>query len=120
MLIIPGTDVHWGDPVNTASKLGQDVASGGQLLISAAAHDELLATAAKWAALHVAMQPMEVVVSKVILTAYDTSEREHPLSPRNGAAARGCRFLASCWPPRRPPRSGVRTSGVVRESEVRL
>ena len=24
LLVIPGTDVHWGDAVNTASKLGQD------------------------------------------------------------------------------------------------
>lgn len=29
LLYIPDTDVHWGDPVNTASKLGQDTATGG-------------------------------------------------------------------------------------------
>lgn len=34
LLLVPGTDVHWGDPVNTASKLGQDIASDGQILIS--------------------------------------------------------------------------------------
>lgn len=33
VLIIRGTDVHWGNPVNTASKLGQDVAEGGDILI---------------------------------------------------------------------------------------
>eukprot|EP00931_Biecheleriopsis_adriatica_P086702 TRINITY_DN61314_c0_g1_i1.p1 TRINITY_DN61314_c0_g1~~TRINITY_DN61314_c0_g1_i1.p1 ORF type:complete len:459 (+),score=76.86 TRINITY_DN61314_c0_g1_i1:25-1401(+) len=34
MLAIRGTDVHWGDPVNTASKLGQDLARDGAILIS--------------------------------------------------------------------------------------
>eukprot|EP00930_Biecheleria_cincta_P039057 TRINITY_DN26863_c0_g1_i1.p1 TRINITY_DN26863_c0_g1~~TRINITY_DN26863_c0_g1_i1.p1 ORF type:complete len:514 (-),score=66.16 TRINITY_DN26863_c0_g1_i1:86-1627(-) len=33
LLIIDGTDVHWGDPVNTASKIGQDVATGGDILV---------------------------------------------------------------------------------------
>mmetsp|Transcript_33074 Transcript_33074/g.77366 ORF Transcript_33074/g.77366 Transcript_33074/m.77366 type:complete len:486 (+) Transcript_33074:105-1562(+) len=34
MLFIEGTDVHWGDPVNTASKLGQDLATNGDILLS--------------------------------------------------------------------------------------
>jgi len=38
MLFLKGTDVHWGDPVNTASKLGQDLATGGDILISADAY----------------------------------------------------------------------------------
>ena len=38
---IQGTDVHWGDPVNTASKLGQDLATGGDILISADAYDAI-------------------------------------------------------------------------------
>eukprot|EP00929_Paragymnodinium_shiwhaense_P068722 TRINITY_DN34617_c0_g1_i1.p1 TRINITY_DN34617_c0_g1~~TRINITY_DN34617_c0_g1_i1.p1 ORF type:complete len:543 (+),score=164.46 TRINITY_DN34617_c0_g1_i1:161-1789(+) len=46
MLFVEGTDVHWGDPVNTASKLGQDLATEGQLLvmpeIKAAAEEEAL------------------------------------------------------------------------------
>jgi len=37
MLFLQGTDVHWGDPVNTASKLGQDLATDGHILISEAA-----------------------------------------------------------------------------------
>lgn len=41
VLFIEGTDVHWGDPVNTASKLGQDCASDGQLLVSPQAKDRL-------------------------------------------------------------------------------
>ncbi len=39
MLIVPGTDIHWGDPVNTASKLGQDAAARGDILITRAAHE---------------------------------------------------------------------------------
>merc|ERR1711874_697204 len=33
LLILPGTDIHWGDPVNTSSKLGQDLARDGDILI---------------------------------------------------------------------------------------
>lgn len=38
VLFLPGTDVHWGDPVNTASKLGQDCTEGGNLIISDTAY----------------------------------------------------------------------------------
>lgn len=34
ILFLENTDVHWGDPVNTASKLGQDLATEGELLVS--------------------------------------------------------------------------------------
>lgn len=34
LLYLPSTDVHWGDPVNTASKLGQDVAREGMLYVT--------------------------------------------------------------------------------------
>jgi len=34
MIFVPGTDVHWGDPVNTSSKLGQDIAQNGEILIT--------------------------------------------------------------------------------------
>ena len=34
MIFVEGTDIHWGDPVNTASKLGQDLATNGDLLVS--------------------------------------------------------------------------------------
>ena len=33
-LVIPGTNVHWGDAVNTSSKLGEDIADNGDILIS--------------------------------------------------------------------------------------
>ena len=33
-IFVDGTDIHWGDPVNTSSKLGQDLAKDGDMLIS--------------------------------------------------------------------------------------
>ena len=38
MIFVEGTDIHWGDPVNTASKLGQDLATNNDLLISSVVH----------------------------------------------------------------------------------
>jgi len=34
VLFVPATDIHWGDPVNTSSKLGQDIAEDGHIIIS--------------------------------------------------------------------------------------
>jgi class 3 adenylate cyclase len=34
MLIVPSTNVHWGDCVSTASKLGEDLAEEGEVLVS--------------------------------------------------------------------------------------
>ena len=39
MIFVEGTDIHWGDPVNTASKLGQDLAENGDLLISKSVYE---------------------------------------------------------------------------------
>merc|ERR1712048_1438315 len=33
MLCLHGTDMYWGEPVNTASKLGQDLAKHGEILV---------------------------------------------------------------------------------------
>ena len=50
MIFIEGTDIHWGDPVNTSSKLGQDLAKNGDFLItpvvynSVKENDEILKT----------------------------------------------------------------------------
>lgn len=41
LLLVDGTDVHWGDPVNTASKLGQDTADGGEILITKDTHEAI-------------------------------------------------------------------------------
>mmetsp|Transcript_56530 Transcript_56530/g.120245 ORF Transcript_56530/g.120245 Transcript_56530/m.120245 type:complete len:513 (-) Transcript_56530:258-1796(-) len=42
ILQIEGTDVHWGDPVNTASKLGQDMAKGGTIVVTTQVKEECL------------------------------------------------------------------------------
>jgi hypothetical protein len=39
MIFVEGTDIHWGDPVNTASKLGQDLAQNNDLLLSSALYE---------------------------------------------------------------------------------
>ena len=41
MIFVPGTDVHWGDPVNTSSKLGQDIAKNGEILITTPVKNQL-------------------------------------------------------------------------------
>ncbi|KNC52804.1 uncharacterized protein AMSG_08695 [Thecamonas trahens ATCC 50062] len=41
MLIVPETNVHWGSPLNTASKLSEDVASAGEFFVSRVVMDEL-------------------------------------------------------------------------------
>ena len=80
LLYIEGTDVHWGDPVNTASKLGQDLASGGEVLVSSAARDALRAAAPEWAA-SLSMRAREVTISKVQLLAYETDDSPSAPAP---------------------------------------
>ena len=41
MIFIEGTDIHWGDPVNTSSKLGQDLATNGDFLVTSKVHDSI-------------------------------------------------------------------------------
>ena len=41
MLFMKGTDIHWGDPVNTSSKLGQDIAKNGDILIMPSVYEPL-------------------------------------------------------------------------------
>ena len=45
MIFVPGTDVHWGDPVNTSSKLGQDIAKDGEILITTSVYKSVAHTA---------------------------------------------------------------------------
>ena len=75
LLLIKGTDVHWGDPVNTASKLGQDLAEGGQVLVSEPVHQEVLESEPEWAAAALEVEAHEFVISKVQITAYELRER---------------------------------------------
>ena len=39
LLFVEGTDIHWGDPVNTSSKLGEDLAKDGDIFITSAVYD---------------------------------------------------------------------------------
>jgi len=41
MIFIEGTDIHWGDPVNTSSKLGQDLAKNGDFLITPVVYNDI-------------------------------------------------------------------------------
>ena len=41
MLFVEDSDIHWGDPVNTASKLGQNLATNGDLLITSAVYEQV-------------------------------------------------------------------------------
>lgn len=47
MLLIPDTDVHWGDCVNSASKLGQDLANNCDIILSRKIRDELVQEAGR-------------------------------------------------------------------------
>ena len=41
LLFVQGTDLHWGDPVNTASKLGEDIAEDEDILITVPVYEAL-------------------------------------------------------------------------------
>eukprot|EP01047_Picozoa_sp_COSAG01_P038820 COSAG01_NODE_3169_length_6472_cov_67.100581_2_plen_499_part_00 len=46
VLFVKDADVHWGDPVNTASKLGEDIAADGELFITSDIHASLVESGA--------------------------------------------------------------------------
>jgi class 3 adenylate cyclase len=60
-------DDFYGNELNLASKLGEDVAEEGETLLTEAAHAQLVT---EGAAASVAATPRELVVSKMKLTAY--------------------------------------------------
>jgi class 3 adenylate cyclase len=73
ILFVPGTDIHWGDPVNTASKLGQDEAEDGQIIISevaqaAISEDVRLAP--------YEFVPRECTLSGVLFNAFEVWDKE--------------------------------------------
>eukprot|EP01130_Rhizamoeba_saxonica_P001669 TRINITY_DN11541_c0_g1_i1.p1 TRINITY_DN11541_c0_g1~~TRINITY_DN11541_c0_g1_i1.p1 ORF type:complete len:405 (+),score=95.56 TRINITY_DN11541_c0_g1_i1:40-1254(+) len=41
LLYIPTTDIHWGDAVNTGSKLGEDIAENQEILISNTLYEQV-------------------------------------------------------------------------------
>uniref|UniRef100_A0A7S1CAA5 Guanylate cyclase domain-containing protein n=1 Tax=Bicosoecida sp. CB-2014 TaxID=1486930 RepID=A0A7S1CAA5_9STRA len=42
ILVVQGSAIHWGDPVNIASKMAEDLGSPGQLLVSTVVRDMLV------------------------------------------------------------------------------
>jgi class 3 adenylate cyclase len=66
-VLMVGEDDFYGNELNLASKLGEDVAEEGETLLTEAAHAQLMT---EGAAAGVAATPRELVVSKMKLTAY--------------------------------------------------
>lgn len=59
--------MHWGDPVNTSSKLGEDHATDGDFLITQAVYDAIRDVPSFRALTYT---PGETVMSKVSLNYY--------------------------------------------------
>jgi hypothetical protein len=70
------TDVHWGDPVNTASKLGEDLARDMQILVSAQLWDHIreAPTVSQFTA-----EKRTLSASKADLTCYSVAFRSQSL-----------------------------------------
>lgn len=68
LLIVPGTNVHWGDPVNTASKLAEDIASQGEFLITEPVYRDVRS---ETAAHHHQFNPQTFTTSRVELTCFE-------------------------------------------------
>ena len=47
LFVVKDTNIHWGDPVNTASKLGEDLAVDGQVIITSAIKEAVEGTCAR-------------------------------------------------------------------------
>ena len=75
IIFVEGTDVHWGDPVNTSSKLGQDVAKGGAILATHVVHSKLSASGSRFSSGPIALKyvPFTIRVSKVDLECYEVT-----------------------------------------------
>jgi class 3 adenylate cyclase len=89
LLLVPGTDIHWGDAVNTASKLSDDAQEDGSDLIATAEVKAEIESSASGAALlrSVTFSGCSFTISKVQLTAYrvfarDTLHREGQIESR--------------------------------------
>jgi class 3 adenylate cyclase len=72
LLIVPGTNVHWGDPVNTASKLAEDIASQGEFLITEPVYRDVQSATAVH---HHQFRPQRFTTSRVELTCFEV----HPV-----------------------------------------
>ena len=81
MVFVEGTDIHWGDPVNTASKLGQDTAQNGTILITQQVYDAITCKGARFssnirASVKLDFTHMHVTVSKVKIDCYRVTSLE--------------------------------------------
>ena len=65
-----GDDDFYGNELNLASKLGEDVADAGETLLTEAAHAQLVAEGAAGPEAGVLFTARELVISKMTLTAY--------------------------------------------------
>ena len=86
ILLGPGTDVHWGDPVNTASKLGEDIATAGDILLSKSAFSSLASPLPEGYSTVSSVQTVSKV-KMVIVTLVDAAGTGAGTSDTNIAAA---------------------------------
>jgi class 3 adenylate cyclase len=77
MLFVPGTDIHWGDPVNTSSKLGQDLAEGGEIIISNETYEKVKSDPRIGC---LTLEPAELERSKVVFKCFKVWDK-----PRQGS-----------------------------------
>jgi len=97
LLTVPGTDVHWGDPVNTASKLGQDLADNGEIIISKEVYE---ASAGDPKVKKLSFDYVELQRSKVNFGCYKVNKKSHEVLlsesiPSAGSRPAGC--FARWW-----------------------
>lgn len=69
-ILIIGSDDCFGDPVNTASKLGEDIASAGEILVTQEAMQKIPAGA------EIKSRPLELNISGVAIAAYAIKYRD--------------------------------------------
>lgn len=69
MFVVPGEDC-FGDPVNIAYKLGEDVARAGEILITESARARLTSGAREHSPLDYAFEPLELSVSGIEIPAF--------------------------------------------------
>ena len=72
IVFVEGTDIHWGDPVNTSSKLGQDIAKKGQILGTEIVYNRLNAKNSRFSTGPIALKFTEFIqtISKVEMKCY--------------------------------------------------
>ena len=102
LLVINGTDVHWGDPVNTASKLGEDLARGGNLYVSEAVLDasihglqELDYTSLTLTKSNVNFRCFHVTKGKALGSSFETFVRRRPGAARTSLGGATASVLGS-------------------------